>query len=68
MSNLKPCLYERFLAEREEIIKHKGIESEKQGYSVTFEKALTSWIKLYRKEWLNEYNRIRTNTPDNLRN
>lgn len=65
MSNT-PCLYQRFLAEREEILRHKWIESEKQGYDVGFDKALTSWVMTYRKGWLAEYNRIKNNTPDNL--
>jgi hypothetical protein len=64
--NSDPKLYERFLAEREEIMKHKWIESEKQGYDIGFEKALTSWVRHHRKGWLEEYNKVKTNTPDNL--
>ena len=33
-------LYKEFLAEREEILKHKWIESEKAGSDIGFEKAL----------------------------
>ena len=33
-------LYKEFLAEREEILKHKWIESEKAGTDIGFEKAL----------------------------
>jgi len=33
-------LYKEFLAEREEILKHKWIESEKAGKDIGFEKAL----------------------------
>lgn len=66
MKQKRPALYERFLAEKEEIMKHKWIESEKQGYDITFEKALTSWVKNHRKEWLKEYNRIKNSTPDRL--
>lgn len=62
--NNKPCLYEVFLAEREEIMKHKWIESEKQGYDIGFEKALTSWVTNHRKGWLEEYNRLKNGTPD----
>jgi hypothetical protein len=61
-----PMLYGRFLAEHEEILKYKWIESEKQGYDIGFEKALTSWIKQHRKDWLEEYNKIKNNTPQNL--
>lgn len=64
--NSDPKLYERFLAEREEIMKHKWIESEKQGYDIGFEKALTSWVMHHQKGWLEEYNKVKNNTPDNL--
>ena len=37
-------LYQEFLAEREEILKHKWIESEKAGRDIGFERALTDWI------------------------
>ena len=36
-------LYKEFLAEREEILKHKWIESEKAGKDIGFEKALLDW-------------------------
>jgi hypothetical protein len=63
--NEEPNLYERFLAEREEIMKHKWIESEKQGYDIGFERALTDWMKNHRKGWIKDYNKIKSNTPDN---
>ena len=44
-------LYREFLAEREEILKHKWIESEKLGYDVGFEKALLDWTMKYRPKW-----------------
>jgi len=44
-------LYKEFLAEREEILKHKWIESEKAGYELGFEKALLDWIDQYRAQW-----------------
>jgi hypothetical protein len=59
-------LYQRFLDEREEILKHKWIESEKQGYDIGFEKALTSWVKNHRKGWLEEFYKYKNSTPDNL--
>lgn len=46
-------LYQEFLAEREEILKHKWIESEKAGKDVGFEKALLDWIRNHRDEWKN---------------
>ena len=44
-------LYKEFLAEREEILKHKWIESEKLGHDIGFEKALLDWIVKYRSSW-----------------
>lgn len=44
-------LYQEFLAEREEILKHKWIESEKAGHDVGFEWALTDWIIKHRAKW-----------------
>lgn len=64
MSDTDTTLYQRFLDERDEILKHKWIESEKQGYDIGFEKALTDWMFHHRKDWLKEYNRIRTSSPN----
>ena len=47
-------LYKEFLAEREEILKHKWIESEKAGADIGFEKALLDWIVKYRSSWRNK--------------
>lgn len=44
-------LYTEFLAERDEILRHKWIESEKVGYDIGFDKALMEWIIRYRKDW-----------------
>jgi hypothetical protein len=44
-------LYKEFLAEREEILKHKWIESEKSGADIGFEKALLDWIVKHRSNW-----------------
>ncbi|MDQ3415464.1 MAG: DUF4032 domain-containing protein [Verrucomicrobiota bacterium] len=44
-------LYKEFLAEREEILKHKWIESEKAGFDIGFEKALLDWIVKHRSNW-----------------
>lgn len=44
-------LYREFQAEREEILKHKWIESERAGYDVGFEQALTDWIIKHRRNW-----------------
>ncbi len=44
-------LYREFLAEREEIMRHKWIESEKAGHDIGFEHALTDWIVKHRTKW-----------------
>ncbi len=44
-------LYREFQAEREEILKHKWIESEKAGFDIGFERALTDWIVKHRGKW-----------------
>ncbi len=44
-------LYREFRDEREEILKHKWIESEKAGHDVGFEQALTGWILKHRSKW-----------------
>ncbi|MFZ4682815.1 MAG: hypothetical protein ACOYMS_09950 [Terrimicrobiaceae bacterium] len=47
-------LYKEFLAEREEILRHKWIESEKAGRDIGFERALLDWIVKYRSGWRDE--------------
>lgn len=44
-------LYQEFLAEREEILKHKWLESEKAGKDIGFERALLDWIRKHRNTW-----------------
>ncbi len=44
-------LYQEFLAEREEILKHKWLESERLGYDIGFERALLDWIRKHRENW-----------------
>lgn len=44
-------LYKEFLAEREEILRHKWLESEKVGHDIGFEKALLDWIVRFRSSW-----------------
>ena len=54
-------LYKEFLAEREEILKHKWIESEKAGSDIGFEKALLDWILKHRSSWRDRRNKeVRT--------
>ena len=50
-------LYKEFLAEREEILRHKWIESEKLGQDIGFERALLDWIVKYRSTWRSDRSR-----------
>lgn len=47
----RSSLYQEFLAEREEILRHKWIESEKAGKDIGFERALLDWIRKHRECW-----------------
>ena len=44
-------LYQEFLAEKEEILRHKWIESERLGVDIGFERALLDWIRKHREGW-----------------
>jgi hypothetical protein len=44
-------LYQEFLAEREEILRHKWLESERLGHDIGFERALLDWIRKHRDGW-----------------
>ena len=47
----KSSLYKEFQAEREEILRHKWLESEKAGRDIGFDRALTDWIVNHRSKW-----------------
>ena len=47
----RSSLYQEFLAEREEILRHKWLESEKLGKDIGFERALLDWIRKHRESW-----------------
>jgi hypothetical protein len=55
------ALYKEFLAERQEILCHKWIESEKAGYDIGFERALLDWTVKYRAAWREK--RYRSSAP-----
>lgn len=44
-------LYREFLAEREEILRHKWIESQKAGRDIGFDAALIDWVSKHRAAW-----------------
>lgn len=62
-------LYQEFLAEREEILKHKWLESERLGYDIGFERALLDWIRKHREGWRNArriHGAVSTHRPTKL--
>ncbi|HAB15111.1 MAG TPA: hypothetical protein PLX89_00150 [Verrucomicrobiota bacterium] len=44
-------LYREFQAEKDEILRHKWLESEKVGYDIGFEWALVDWTTRHRAAW-----------------
>lgn len=54
-SATKPSLYQEFLAEREEIMRHKWLKSEEAGEDLGFEATLIDWALNEREQWKKEY-------------
>ena len=48
-------LYQRYLTERQEILRHKWLESEKEGYDIGFERALVDWLLNHRSKWRKQH-------------
>ncbi len=44
-------IYKEFLAEKEEVLRHKWLESEKAGYDIGYDRALVDWIMNHREKW-----------------
>jgi hypothetical protein len=59
-------LYREFIAEREEILRHKWIESEKAGRDIGFERALLDWVMRHRSGWRDS--RARSSKPSSSTN
>lgn len=57
VSLLRSCVYNEYLAEREEILKHKWIESEKVGHDIGYDRALLDWIMNHREKWRKSHRR-----------
>ena len=53
-------VYREFLAEREEILRHKWLESEKVGYDIGLESALIDWIIRHRSGWRKNRRSVRS--------
>ena len=57
----KSSIYQEFLAEREEIMRHKWLQSEAVGRDIGFDAALVDWAVHHRSNW--KKNRFPRNTP-----
>ena len=44
-------VYKQFHEEREEVLRHKWLESEKKGYDIGYSAALIDWIIKHRTKW-----------------
>lgn len=58
--------YLEYLAERDEILKLKWLESEKLGRDIGSDCALNIWVKMHRKDWLRHRVELFRNTHPNL--
>ncbi len=47
----RSSVYQEFMAERQEILRYKWLESEKAGYDIGFERALLDWVRFHRTAW-----------------
>ena len=47
----KLSLYQRYLAERDEVLRHKWLESEGAGRDIGCERALMDWVLNHRAKW-----------------
>jgi hypothetical protein len=50
----KSSLYQEFIAEREEIMRHKWLKSEEAGHDIGFDATLLDWAMHYRTDWKQE--------------
>jgi len=64
----RSSFYQEYLAEREEILRHKWIESEKAGRDIGFETALLDWVRNHRDKWRTSRRPGNTSTPLNQSN
>ncbi|MEI9894630.1 MAG: hypothetical protein WDN28_12270 [Chthoniobacter sp.] len=58
-------VYKEFLAERDEVLRYKWLQSEKAGHDIGFEKALVQWSTLHRSCWVEHRRQM---TRDKSRN
>lgn len=60
----RSSLYQEFLAEREEILKHKDRLSKKLKEDIDFERALIDWIRNCRDDWRSERRKLHHSQQD----
>lgn len=58
--------FREIVAEREEIMRHKWLESEKAGRDIGFNQALINWVLHHRASWRAARRRTRTSAPQGL--
>jgi len=58
----RSSLYREFVAEREEILRHKWFESQKAGRDIGFEEALVNWVVYHRAQWRKQ-RRLQSGSP-----
>lgn len=56
-------VYQEFLAEKDEILRHKWLESEKAGHDIGLDKTLLDWTTNHREKWRRGRRQQRTGTP-----
>lgn len=61
-----PSPYAEFLAELDEIDRHKWHLSESEGVDVGFEKALNDWATTHRAAWRHIRNQIQTQQSSSI--
>lgn len=47
--------YKEFMAQREEIMRHKWYESERAGKDIGFTRALIDWTLKFKSKWMKEH-------------
>ena len=50
----KSSLFKLYLLEREEVLRHKWVLSERAGHDVGYDVAVLSWVRNHRKLWWDE--------------
>ena len=56
-------IYKEFIAQREEVMKHKWYESERAGHDIGFAQALIDWTVKFKSTWFKNRRLLPTPTP-----